>query len=127
MVPAKSGREVKCVVTDKFGAKTETETVTLNMAIPEGYAGPVITAQPQDAAVANGQTASATVVAEGLELRYQWYGIEPNGRTFTSGIRTDTYAVKMIPSKSGRQVYCVVTDKYGFSVTSETAVLRMAG
>ena len=32
----------------------------------------------------------------------------------------------MIPSKAGRQVWCVITDKYGNSVTTPTVTLNMA-
>ena len=125
MVPAKSGRQVKCVVTDKYGNKAETEAVTLTMVIPEDYTGLSITAQPADVTVPKGELASTTVAAEGAGLTYQWYGREANGREFKSGLTGDTYSVAMIPSKSGRQVWCVITDKYGNSVTSEVATLTM--
>ena len=126
MIPAKSGREVKCVVTDAFGNKTETAVVTLNMAIPEDYAPPCIRVQPADASAVKGQKASTTVVAEGTGLTYQWYLRDPGSERWSrSSIRTDTYSVAMIPEKSGREVYCVITDKYGNSVTTERATLTL--
>ncbi len=32
MVAAKNGREIYCVITDKYGNKVKTDTVTLNIA-----------------------------------------------------------------------------------------------
>jgi|GEM_PF-2230019 len=126
MVPGKSGREVYCVVTDKYGNKAQTQTVTLSMDIPEGYTGPQIVTQPADAFAAKGELASATVAAEGEGLSYQWYGRDPGQESFwKSSLKTDTYSVKMVAGKSGRQVYCVITDKYGLRVTSETVTLTM--
>ena len=125
MVPAKAGREVYCVVTDKYGNSVQSDTATLNMAIPEGYELK-ITAQPESASFPQGAFASARVTAEGAGLRYQWYGIDPGQETpWKSRIKKAVYSVAMIPSKSGRQVWCVITDKYGNSVTSEVATLTM--
>ena len=125
MIPSKSGRQVKCVVTDKFGITAETNAVTLNMNPPDGYTGPVILAQPEDCTVSYGEQATSTVIAEGMGLTYQWYGINPDGTVFTSSLRGTIYYVTMIPEKSGRRVYCVITDMFGFTVTIETATLRM--
>ncbi len=126
MVPAKSGRQVKCVVTDAYGGKTESEVFTLNVVIPEDCAAPEIVTQPASVAVARGELASATVVAEGVELTYQWYLRANESASWSkSSLTGDTYSVKMYPSKSGRQVKCVVTDKYGRCVTSEIATLTM--
>ncbi len=126
MVPAKSGREVKCVIKDPYGNSTETAVVTLNMAIPTDYAPPRIEVQPADASAPRGQKASTTVIAEGTGLTYQWYLRDPGKQSWSrSSLRTDTYSVAMVPSKSGREVYCVITDKYGASVTSEIATLTM--
>ncbi len=126
MVASKSGREVYCVVTDKYGNKAQTQTVTLSLDIPEGYTGPSITHEPEDASAAKGEIAATTVTAEGEELSYQWYLRDPGAASFSkSSLKGDTYSVKMIPSKSGREVYCVITDKYGFRVKSETVTLTM--
>lgn len=125
MVAAKSGREVKCVVTDKYGATAETDVVTLTMRQPEGYELKVIS-QPESCTAARGEVAAATFVVEGAELQYRWYGIDPGQESvWVSGIRKNTYSITMIPTKSGRQIYCVVTDVYGNSVQSNTVTLRM--
>jgi hypothetical protein len=127
MIPSKSGRQVRCVVTDAYGKTARSEVFTLTMVIPEEYAeGPEIITQPTDASAARNKTVRATVAAEGVELSYQWYfRDDENAAWKKSSLTGDTYSVKMIPSKSGRQVKCVVTDKYGRRVTSEIATLTM--
>ena len=123
MIPSKNGRQVKCVVADKFGVKAETNVVTLNMNVPEGYRGPVVIPQPQECTVAKGCQSTLTVVAQGYGLKYKWYGTNPDGTDFVSSLRGDAYYDDMISEKSGKRVYCVITDIFGFSVQSETATL----
>ena len=126
MNTARNGREIYCVVTDKYGNTVQTDTVTLNMNIPEGYAL-TVDEQPEDCAVANGKKASATFAVSGDGLSYEWYGKDPGQTDFwKSSIKKDTYSVSMVPAKSGRQIYCVVTDQYGNSVTSDTVTLSIA-
>ena len=125
MTAAKSGRQVKCVVTDKYGLKAETDPATLSFQIPEDYVFEIVD-QPQDVIVDRGEIAQTSVSAVGAGLTYKWYGLDTTQDEYwRSSIRTDTYSVTMVPSKSGRKVYCVVTDKYGNTITSETATLLM--
>ena len=49
-----------------------------------------------------------------------------SGFSYTSTFTGSTYSVKMDASRHGRQVYCVVTDKYGNSVRSNTVTLKMS-
>ena len=124
MCPEKSGREVYCVVTDKYGNTATTETVTLDMLIPEDYELQ-ITSQPQDAYADVGENAVMSVAAEGAGLTYQWYIRNAGKDTWSkSAIRSDTYTVEMNKSREGRELYCVITDKYGNNVTSDHAFLH---
>lgn len=124
MCPEKSGREVYCVITDKYGNTATTDTVTLNMQIPEDYELK-ITDQPQDAYADVGEQAVVCVAAEGAGLSYQWYIRNAGKDTWAkSAIKTDTYTVEMNKSREDRELYCVITDKYGNSVTSDHAFLH---
>ena len=125
MNKTRDGREIYCVVTDRFGNTARTDTVTIGIYIPEGYEL-TVDSQPSDCAVAKNKKAAASFKVSGDELKYQWYGKDPGQTKFwKSSIKTDTYSVSMVPAKSGRQIYCVVTDKYGNSVTSDTVTLSM--
>ena len=92
----------------------------------ESYRFPVsITQQPTETIVPVGSTASTSVAAIGDGLTYQWYYKNPGKTTFMkSSVTEPEYSYTMTEAKSGRQVYCVVTDMCGNSVTTDTVVLR---
>ena len=120
MTEARNGRQVYCVVTDQYGGSVTSDTVTLS--IP----GPEITVQPQDVAVAVGAAARTAVTAAGEGLTYAWWYKDTGMSAFKkSSITTARYSMTMTEARSGRQVYCVVTDQYGGTVTSDTATLTM--
>ncbi|MBE6038548.1 MAG: hypothetical protein E7218_05015 [Anaerofustis stercorihominis] len=124
MDESRSGRQVYCVVTDKYGNSVQSATATLSMS-----SAVAITTQPKDVTVAKGTTAKVTLTATGEGLTYKWYFKNAGSSKFsyTSSFTGNSYSVKMDASRSGRQVYCVVTDKYGNSVQSATATLSMSG
>jgi hypothetical protein len=88
------------------------------------YAALEIAEQPWDDYVDLGETISATVIAYGVGLTYQWYFKDPGASSFTkSSNTTNTYSTTMTEAKNGRQVYCVIKDSSGGTVTSRTATL----
>ncbi|MBQ5866211.1 MAG: hypothetical protein IIW56_05955 [Oscillospiraceae bacterium] len=112
-------RYVYCIVTDKYGNSVKSKTVVLRMAA-------TITTQPKDVSVEEGKSAKVTVKAVGDELTYTWYFKNEGSSKFSkSSITKATYSAKMSDKVDGRQVYCVVTDKYGKTVTSNTVTLSM--
>ena len=119
MSAAVNGRKVYCVIKDKYGNTVTSNTVTLK-------ATPVkITVQPVSKTVASGKTASTTVKATGDGLTYKWYYKNKGATKFSvSSVKTSTYAVKMSSAVNGRQVYCVVKDRYGNTVKTNTVTLR---
>ena len=122
MDTSRDGRQVYCVITDKYGNEVTTDTVTLTMLVTLA-----ITEQPKSVTVAKGEKATVKVVAEGEGLTYKWYYKQTGKTEFTAtdSITGDTYSVEMDTSRDGRQVYCVVTDKYGNEVKSDVATLSM--
>jgi len=121
MTEAKNGRRVYCVVTDRFGISVTTDVATLYMGTPLE-----ITKQPTNDVALSGKTVKTTVIANGEELKYQWYFCEAGGTKFKlSSVTTPEYSYKMTDAKNGRRVYCVVTDRFGISVTTDVATLYM--
>ena len=122
MDATRDGRQVYCVVKDKYGNSVKTNTVTLSM-------GNVakITKQPVSVTVASGATAKVSFTATGDGLTYTWYFKNKGATSFskTTSFTSNTYSVVMDATRDGRQVYCVVKDKYGNSVKSDTVTLRM--
>ena len=85
-----------------------------------------ITQQPQNVTEAKGETARTTVKATGDGLTYTWYYKNANAASFAkSSITTDTYSAEMNDIRAGRQIYCVVKDKYGSTVQTNTVTLNM--
>ena len=123
MNAARDGRKVKCTVRDQFGYAETTEIAILAMGSPV-----TITTQPKDGSFQLGAIASASVVAEGKYLSYKWYYTE-NGESSEfklSSCTSPVYSVTMTEECAGRRIYCVVSDAFGNSVTSETVALFKA-
>jgi len=120
MDESREGRQVYCIITDSYGNSVQTETVTLNMAA-------AVIAQPKSVVAAQGEIAKVSFKAAGEELKYEWYYKNAVATEFfkTSSFSGPTYSVEMSSARSGRQIYCKVTDKYGNSVDSDIVTLKM--
>lgn len=72
-----------------------------------------------------GTKATTQVVAIGDDLIYQWYIKNKNAKKFTkSSVTKPTYSVTMSDAVDGRRLYCVVSDMYGNTATSNTITLH---
>ena len=116
-----NGRQVYCVVKDRYGNSVKSSTVTLSMKQTAK-----ITTQPTSVTVSKGSAAKVTVVASGDGLTYTWYYKNAGASSFSkSSVAKATYGATMDAKVNGRQVYCVVADKYGNTVKSSTVTLKM--
>lgn len=116
-------RKVYCVVTDQYGYSVKSKTATLKLMTPAR-----ITKQPVDTRVVFSKTAKTTVSAKGDGIKYQWYYRNARDTEFQKSSQTgSSYSTTMTAARSGRYVYCVVTDKYGNSLQSNTVRLLAAG
>ena len=75
----------------------------------------------------SGATAAVTVKATGDGLKYEWYYKNKGATTFskTTSFTGNTYSVAMDATRDGRQIYCVVKDKYGNAVKTNVVTLSM--
>lgn len=121
MDSTRASRQVYCEITNIFGKTVRTNIATLGMAVK-------ITKQPKNVAVQNGNIAKTTVKASGEGKIYQWYYKDKNATKFTltNSFKGDSYYVPMNSTRASRQVYCVITDKYGNSVKTNTVTLGMS-
>ena len=112
-------RRVYCVVTDKYGKKDTSETMTLRMAA-------TVTTQPKSVTVSKGETAKVTVKAVGDGLKYTWYYKNPGDSSYkkSTSYTGTVYKTEMTKERNGRQVYCKITDKYGNTVKTNTVTLK---
>ena len=82
--------------------------------------------QPVDTDAPLGEQVRVFVAAQGSELTYQWWIKNAGASRFSkSSVMTSTYQTTMSNKADGRQLYCVVTDKYGNSVTSDTVTISI--
>ena len=107
-------RYVYCIVKDKYGNELRTKTVKLNMKAS-------IAEQPQNVSAALGKKAKIKFTALGDGLTYEWYVKNKSDSKFKKISNTKaTYNCEVTSKTNGRKVYCVVTDKHGYTVTTKT-------
>ena len=88
---------------------------------------PTITGQPKSQTVAEGQTATFTVEANGENLSYQWQQSINSGSSWTdiSGANAATYTTAATTTSMNGYQYCCVASNSAGSVTSEVATLTV--
>lgn len=119
-IAVKSGMQDSLVMTYKY-------TIELPSQTPEIKA-PVITSQPEDVTVKDGETATFTVVADGKDLTYQWQRDKGRGEGFKDyegQNRASCITGNVGESCNGFQYRCIVSNSAG-SVTSRSATLTVA-
>ena len=86
-----------------------------------------ITVQPKDAYAPEGEKAVVTFEAEGEGLTYAWYyrNFGADEFAYTKTFTSNTYSVAMNADRDFREIYCVVTDKYGNTAQTDTVMLFM--
>ena len=124
VTPDRNGFQYRCVITDALGNNVTTNAATLTVSDRLN-----ITQQPTNQFSANGGTAKFTVAANGDGLGYQWQYLAP-GRSWTNspatGNTTSSLSVPATTDRNGYQYRCIVSDKYGSKVTSDTATLTVS-
>ena len=87
-----------------------------------------ITKQPESISVPEGSEARVNFTATGDELTYAWYFKEAGESKFylTNSFKSNSYSAPMDASRDGREIYCVVTDKYGNKVQTDTVTISMS-
>ena len=121
MTRARHNREVKCVITDMWGNSVETGIATITGIPTQTLA---IIQQPTDGHAKMGEGYFVEVIAQGDALTYQWYFKNAGTDVWhVSGVKDNTYDDVMTKARAGREVYCVVTDAWGHSVTTDTVTL----
>lgn len=110
-------QEAYCLITDAHGNTVKSDTVTLCRLL--------ILQQPREVLVTAGEVATVQFQAVGDTLTYQWYTKDKGASSFSpaEGFTTNTYSVTMDTAVSGRQLYCVVTDKFGNTKQTETVAI----
>ncbi|MBQ7646587.1 MAG: Ig-like domain-containing protein, partial [Clostridia bacterium] len=125
LTAGRNGREVYCEITSKYGYTVASETAVMKLYVPEGYTGPVITSQPQSWAGNWNEFPDITVIAEGPELTYKWYYRDAGQTKWKVSSDNDNCydSYPLDETRNGREVYCLITDRYGFTVKSNVVTM----
>ncbi len=122
---ARNGYQYRCVVTDGSGNKVTSNAATLTVA-----PAIVITSQPANQSVAEGDSAVFRIAATGNKLSYQWQFRTSSAGTWVNsgmaGATTGSITVQGTTARNGYQYRCVITDGSGNKITSDGATLTVA-
>ncbi len=120
LTQANNHRHYRCIVTDDYGTSTTSATAQANIDSPFA-----ITQQPTDYMGKLGSTVKFTVKANGEGLTYQWQLSDDNGTNWRNSSVTDaTYYTTLSEKNNGRTVRCIVSDKNGGKVISNSAKMK---
>ena len=118
-----NGIQLYCLVKDSAGNSVKSNTVTIKFGTPAVK----ITTQPKNQTVTAGNTIKLSLTASGDGLTYQWY-YKKSGQSTWSVWNGRTHATESVAPNSswnGIQLYCVVMDSAGGSVTSNTITITV--
>jgi len=119
MASGVKGRSVYCVVKDKYGKTATSPKILIRESVS-------IVTQPKTVTVKKNTTAKVSVKASGDGLKYQWYVKNSTAKKYSkSTVTKSTYSTTMNAKSKDRLVYCIITDKYGKSVKTNTVRLKM--
>ena len=85
-----------------------------------------ITAQPSPVTAKSGDLVTFHVAASGPGITYQWQLSDDQGKTWrNSKATTAAYSTTLSTANSGRYLRCIVSDKYGNSLKSNAAYMKI--
>ena len=114
------GWQVKCVIKDKAGNSLDSDIVKISF--DNGQTGPiVIKTQPKNVVTKKGETVEFSVEAEGTGLTYQWQYRTSAGGSWKNFVSAAKPSIQKVTGDwDGWQVKCVIRDKAGNSLDSNT-------
>ena len=122
---SRNGTKYRCVITDANNENVKTNTVTLTVEIPLE-----IISLSDNFTGNEGETATYSIEAKGIGLKYQWQ-VFKNGEwtncSINDGAKTATLSFTIKASQNGNRYHCIVTDSTGASVTSSEVFLKVIG
>lgn len=107
-------QQLYCVITDAYGNTVKSDTISLYIL--------TILKQPEHTAAEIGEKAVVQVEALGDGLTYQWYTKNKADTTFAldPAATGNSYSFTMDAAQSGKKMYCIITDRFGNTVQSNT-------
>lgn len=118
----RNGRIYRCVVTNAAGLQTISRTARI--VLTESMK---ITRQPTDCGAVDGAKAYFVTTAEGIGLHYQWEYSADDGKSWKQTETDGHYLVWAAKAEHDGWLFrCVITDRDGAKLTTNTAALTVA-
>ena len=117
----RNGQQYKCVVSNAAGDVIESDAASMSLK----ESAIEITAQPENAIVAAGETVTFTVEATGENLKYRWYRSNDGEtwvETWLAGYNTNELSFMANTSRAGYAYKCVITSN---ATTVETEAVSV--
>ena len=117
-----SGQLFRVTVSDSSGNSVTSNAVSMQTTPLE------ILLQPSDVVTEAGTNVSFVVVAQGDGLTYQWQYKNPGEdweNSTASSANRPVYTLGMTTARNGRQARCIITDRYGNSITSDAGTMYL--
>ena len=115
-------RQVRCVITNQYGKSATSSAAVMKTS------DLMILTQPADRYGQIESTITFRLKAAGEGLAYQWQLSDDQGKTWrNSSVLSADYTTTLNRANDGRYVRCIVTDRNGNSLTTETAVMHLVG
>ena len=115
---------VRCVITDEYGEIIESDSAILTIRTKLE-----IIKQPESVTAEVNKTAEFKVQATGDNLKYQWQYSKDNGGNWINSSNpsstTDTFNLVAAANRNNFLVRCVITDKYGETIESDSTILTI--
>jgi len=118
------GMKYRCILKDSYGQKITSNPVYVHVASATTLK---ITKQPGNYSGAVGKTAFFSVTAQGTGLKYQWQ-VYSNGawkNSAASSATTSKLSFTITQSHNGMKYRCIVKDKNGVKVISNTVTVKV--
>jgi len=90
LTEARSGRMIRCIVTDAEGNSVTSDVATMTIGSEE--IGLTIVTQPENYVGASGDFVTFTIEAEGNDLSYRWQFSSDGGETWKTGSKADSFS-----------------------------------
>ena len=113
-----NGIQLYCIVKDRNGNSVQSNTIKVTFSDVV-----TIVTQPANVSAKAGESVKLTVKAEGVGLSYQWYYKKSGAKSWTKWSKQtkSTVSIKMASGWNKAQFYCLVKNKAGKSVKTQSA------
>ena len=120
-----NGWKIRCVIKDETGKTVISESATVTI-VEDVIEELKIIEQPENVLIRNSQASTTfRVVAQGNDLQYKWQYCYSGGVWTDFPSQSKSVLSCSVYNRDGFAVRCIVSDRYGNSVRSQSAIIML--